>query len=155
MSKTIKELVGRLLGLPFAFSPNSEINCANIPDTWQPFPGHEDVASWRRADVCTDKLTACFFRSEVDNLPAHYHDCTQITIVLEGHVIFSTPDGAKRLYEGESIVVPPKVPHTISFKAPSLLLIIWHPAFKDGNYTGVFERPPGDSPIAPGRSTWA
>lgn len=41
----------------------------------------------------------------------HAHPEEQVTVVLTGRIVFTTPDGEVELAAGGSLIVPPGVPH--------------------------------------------
>jgi quercetin dioxygenase-like cupin family protein len=62
--------------------------------------------------ILGDKVMANFVRLEPNTeAPVHWHDEEQITFVIEGEFEFEVAGEKRVMRRGDSVVIPPNVPH--------------------------------------------
>lgn len=64
-------------------------------------------------------------------VPEHKHDNEQISYVIEGRLVFEIRGNFTEATEGEIIMIPPKAPHRVIAKEPSVVLDTFSPPRKD------------------------
>ena len=77
-------------------------------------PWEEKGEGARLRAVALDRVMLTYFEVEPGaTFPAHRHESEQITMVLEGHLIFDVEGIAHRLGAGDTIAVPSGVLHAV------------------------------------------
>ena len=64
-------------------------------------------------------------------VPTHSHVNEQITTMEKGAMLFVTPNGEIVVRAGESLVIPPNVPHSVQALEDSIALDIFSPVRED------------------------
>jgi len=95
--------------------------------TAEPFPGvKRETLAWGEELMLT--------RNTFDagaSLAAHAHPHAQVTFVLEGELDLTIGDEKVHLSPGDSVSVPPNVPHAASVTVRTVVLDAFAPARKD------------------------
>jgi quercetin dioxygenase-like cupin family protein len=77
-------------------------------------PLKPDVPGARRWAVSLDRVMLTYFEIEPGaRFERHAHESEQITLVLEGELVFQFDDGETRVGPGEVIAVPAGAPHAV------------------------------------------
>jgi quercetin dioxygenase-like cupin family protein len=79
--------------------------------------------------ILGDKVMANFVRLEPNTeAPVHWHDEEQITFVIEGEFEFEVAGEKRVMRRGDSVVIPPNVPHGArTHDATCLEVDVFHP----------------------------
>lgn len=64
-------------------------------------------------------------------VPEHHHINEQITTLLEGRLRFLFPENTTELAAGESLVIPPNLPHRVEAMEDSLAIDVFAPVRED------------------------
>lgn len=64
-------------------------------------------------------------------VPRHHHVNEQITTLLEGRLLFEFPAGPQELLAGESLVIPPDLPHRVEALEDSVAIDVFAPVRED------------------------
>ena len=79
-----------------------------------------------------DKLTATLFEnSEGSVFDGHQHHEKEWLIVIEGVMVLTFKNGAKKVRAGQEAIIPPGKWHKATFPERTLYLAITHPATSD------------------------
>lgn len=79
--------------------------------------------------VLGDKVMVNFVAFEPNTVaPMHWHEEEQITFVIDGEFEFTVGEETKLMRRGDSVVIPPNVPHGArSLAATCLEVDVFHP----------------------------
>ncbi len=110
-------------------------------DTGSQGPGRGNWIAWgelapieileglRFQPVLGDRLMVNFVRFEPNTVaPVHWHEEEQITFVIDGEIEFEVAGEKRLLKRGDSVVIPPNVPHGArSLEGTCLEVDAFHP----------------------------
>ena len=100
--------------------------------TWKDLAPLQVVPGLNFQPVLGEKLMVNFVRFEPNTVaPMHWHDEEQITFVIDGEFEFQVGDEKRVLRRGESVVIPPNVPHGArTYDSTCLEVDTFHPPRK-------------------------
>lgn len=64
-------------------------------------------------------------------VPTHHHPNEQITTVVEGRLVFEFPESRQEVVAGESLVIPPGLPHRVDALEDSVAYDVFAPVRED------------------------
>lgn len=68
---------------------------------------------------------------EGSRVPTHRHAQAQITVIVTGRVLVTTPTGEHTLAAGQAIHIPADTPHSAVVAENTIYVDIFHPARRD------------------------
>ena len=96
----------------FATNQDSQKEGAGNWVTWKDTKRIEMVPGLNFQPVLGDRLMVNFVAFEPDTVaPVHWHEEEQITFVIDGEFEFEVAGEKRILRRGDSVVIPPNVPH--------------------------------------------
>lgn len=99
---------------------------------WGADPIEQLTESIGRQVVHTPSLTvARITLREGAVVPSHHHANEQVANVVEGRLRFTVGDQVREVAAGESVVVPPDVPHEVVALADSVVFDVFAPPRED------------------------
>jgi len=99
---------------------------------WQDEPVEELSPSLGRQVVHTETMTFARIHLRAGAcVPSHEHPNEQVATVLEGRLRFVVGDDEQIVSAGESMILPPGVPHEVEALADSLVLDVFSPVRED------------------------
>jgi quercetin dioxygenase-like cupin family protein len=96
----------------FATEQSSQTTGEGNWTTWKDLDPIEMVPGLTFQPVLGDKLMVNFVSLEPNTVaPVHWHEEEQITFVIDGEFEFEVAGEKRILRRGDSVVIPPNVPH--------------------------------------------
>ncbi|HET7483335.1 MAG TPA: cupin domain-containing protein [Actinomycetota bacterium] len=96
----------------FATNQDSQTEGAGNWVTWKDIERIEMVPGLNFQPVLGDRLMVNFVAFEPNTVaPIHWHEEEQITFVIDGEFEFEVAGEKRILRRGDSVVIPPNVPH--------------------------------------------
>jgi quercetin dioxygenase-like cupin family protein len=115
----------------FAHNPEAQSSSQGTWVTWsdlEPLP----MMGLQFQPVVGEQLMVNFVRFPPDaHAPLHWHEEEQIAFALEGELEFTVAGETRVLRRGDSVVIPPNVPHEARAGAEGCLQVdVFHPPRK-------------------------
>lgn len=102
------------------------------PINWKDIPVEALNPKMERQVLHTERMTIARLRIAKGGIvPEHSHENEQVTQVLEGLLIFRTPEGDVRVGQGDFLVLPPHLPHGVEAMEDSIALDTFAPRRQD------------------------
>jgi quercetin dioxygenase-like cupin family protein len=102
------------------------------PINWNDIPVEALNPSMERQVLHTERLTIARLRIAKGGIvPMHSHENEQVTHVVEGSLLFRTPQGEVRVGSGDFLILPPHVPHGVEAIEDSVALDTFAPRRQD------------------------
>jgi quercetin dioxygenase-like cupin family protein len=99
---------------------------------WNSIPAEALNPQMTRKAIHTERLTIAHLRIAAGgSVPMHSHENEQITYVVEGLLVFHSPEGEIRVGAGGVLVIPPNVPHAVDALEDSLAIDSFAPRRQD------------------------
>lgn len=99
---------------------------------WADIPVEQLNPAFSRQVIHTEKLTVAFVRLTAGSrVPVHQHENEQVCVVVSGKLVFFAEDRKYELYAGDTLVVPPNVPHSVEAIEDSIAYDLFGPPRED------------------------
>lgn len=99
---------------------------------WSEEPVEQLSPTIGRQLVHTGRMTvARVLLAEGAVVPDHRHEHEQVATLLEGRLRFTVDGESREVTAGESVVLPPNVPHSVEALADSVVLDLFAPVRDD------------------------
>jgi len=102
------------------------------PINWNDIPIEVLNPSMERQVLHTERMTIARLRiAKGGTVPMHSHENEQVTHVVEGLLLFRTPQGEVRVGNGDFLILPPHFPHGVEAIEDSVALDTFAPRRQD------------------------
>ena len=121
----LKELRNQLSTLIFSTAKNENpFHWKNVPSDWGIHPKYPVL--WKKVMDDEDLSIVGIMVQNIEDVEdqIHYHLATEYVTVIKGEIEIILPNKNIILKEGDSLTIPPKVPHYGRSKKDSIQLII-------------------------------
>lgn len=112
-----------------------DVNIPKTPDKWEHFDDTKDM--WARVEIpSSEDSTACLYKAPKGSIfQPHKHSLSKehLTILnTKGKMqVIIEDSGEYEIKYPNSIVIDPNKVHAVEFLEETVLMVIWHPSFKD------------------------